>query len=278
MSTRPSDEPSPARDQGVSSVVAGILLVAIAIALAAVIVVWVQGFTGFGSSPPAADVTVLSCQVHLDAVTAELSSGKSLPAEDVSARLVNLSSGVEEAESDPLSSTPMMWEARARLTIGDHEADEPNWDDPLASEGGLAAHTRYEIAWVHGPSRTVFAEDTFTCGPDEAPTPRFTLASCRPQNDEVTVRLASDQALDRSRWKATLVNRSDGATEATADPLDDTGIWRPGSALTFHEGTRSGGVSWDADLDRSLEAGGSYRMDFTYLPTGDLRERLGFTC
>lgn len=278
MPTRSSDEPSPSRDQGVSSVVAGILLVAIAIALAAVIVVWVQGFTGFGSSPPAADVTVLSCQVHLDAVTAELSTGGTLEAAELSALLVNLSSGAEEAQADPLSTTPMTWETRARLTIGDHEADEPNWDDPLASEGGLAAHTRYEISWVHGPSRTVFAEDAFTCGPADAPKPRFVLASCRPQSDEITVRLASDQALDRSRWKATLVNRTDGATEATADPLDDTGLWRPGSALTFHEGTRSQGVSWDADLNRSLEAGGSYRVDFTYLPTGDVRDRLAFTC
>lgn len=278
MLTRSSHDPSPSRDQGVSSVVAGILLVAIAIAIAGLIVVWLQGFTGFGSSPPAADVTVLSCQVHVDAVTAELSSGKSLPAEDLTARLVNISSGVEEAEADPLSTTPMMWEARARLTIGDHETDEPNWDDPLASEGGLAADTRYEIAWVHGPSRTVFARDTFTCGPADAPDPRFVLASCRPQNDEVTVRLASDQALDRSRWKATLVNRSDDATEATADPIDEAGIWRPGSALTFHEGTRSQGVSWDADLNRSLEAGGSYHMDFTHLPSGDRRARLAFTC
>lgn len=253
-------------------------MVGIALAIAALVLVWLQGFTGFGGPAPAADISVLSCNVAADAVTAELASGRSLDAGEVVALLENVSSGTPEARADPLASASLTWEHRARLTISNHEDDEPRWDEALASPGGLAGGTRYEITWIHRPSDAVFTSDRFRCGPEEAPEPTFVLTSCRAQNDDLTVRLTSDQALSRSRWSATLVNRSDGAAEATADPLADQGVWRPGSALTFHEGDQGGGVAWDDDLVRGLEDGGRYRLDFTYDPTGTRQASLGFTC
>lgn len=104
------------------------------------------------------------------------------------------------------------------------------------------------------------------------------LVYCRARDDDVTVRLTSEQLLELSRRKASLANRSDGAAEASASPLDGTEVSPPGSFRPFHEGDRSGGVVWDSDLPRSLEAGGRYRMDFTYLPTVTQEATLRFTC
>lgn len=276
--------PSPPRHrppdgQAVSSVVAAILLVAIAIAMAAMVYAWASGLVGsFGSQPPSAELGVAGCNTRADAVTAELEQGGPLPRADLAAQLANETSGDEEARTDPLDSRGGPWEHQSRLTIAAHDEDEPNWDDPLASPGGLSPDARYRVHWVHLPSRSVFSEDDFTCDPPEIQDPTLEVVSCRAQNDEFTARLASDDPLDRPDWNATLYNATAGDRLAVADPLDDTGIWRPGQGLTFHEGTQGSGVEWDGSVAGGLEDGGTYRLELTHLASGEVRERAPFAC
>lgn len=265
-------------DEALSSVIAAILLVAICIALAGVIAVWVQGFGGLGNPPPpAADANVLSCNVGKDAVTARLVTGGPLPTADLAAVLVNRSSSVAEGRSDPLQEGPRMWETQTRLTIAEPGEDPPTWDDPLSSPGGLAPEERYKITWVHKPSQSAFSVDRFTCGPADPPDPSLSLSSCRAHKDEFTVRLTSDEALTGDDWRATLVNRSDDTTEGVSNPLG-VSLWRPGQAQTFHDGTRNGPIQWDGGLNRGLASGGSYDLSLHHLPSSTTRERLTFTC
>lgn len=277
--------PSPRRyrprggwDQALTSIVAALLLVAITIAMAGLIYAWTQGYVGGFGSPPAATFVVVGCNAGLDAVTVDLRDGGPLAKDDLAAILRNETTTAEEARTDPLDPDGGTWSTRTRVTIGAHDTEEPAWDGPLASDGGLSPDHRYQLAWVHRPASTLVGRDDFTCDPSEGPDPSFAFASCRPQNDDVTVRLESDTALGLPNWTATLVNASDGSTEATADPLASSGIWRPGSSKTFHEGDQGTGIAWDTALTEGLEEDGTYRIDFASKPTGETRDRLSFRC